>query len=697
MAQLSPNGFAGRGLPLPAGALGQRPSERRGRSDRRYVLVATAVALVCCGPAAAVDRGSRVEDLLAAAREKAAAGATAEALTDLRAANALVKQAQGSEAPELLPILDMAADLLIADGQLEAAESPVKRALALRETLAARGAAMPDAELAGSLAALGTLRAARGGFVDAEPLLGQAVARFTKALGPTHASTTATLLRLAEVQLGLGKPTDAEASCRAALERALERDGPGDPEVPAAAGRLARTLAFVGRPAAGIDAFATAIADLRRAVGDSADIPPLLRDLADLQLAAGDTAAAAATADDALDIDRGQRGDEHPAAAIDRLLRIRADVAAGASGDLAAADAIAKRLAADAAGDEPLAAAALRCAALLAADVQDAPRAAECWRLALDADRRILGEDHADAATDRVGLARGLLAAGDAAEAGALADRAADALTLARGPAHPETLEAAALAGGAAAARGDLASAARQLDRILAAQAPRSGPYADRDLARLAEGVALLREKAGDTTAAAATRDAPLAMRQRQFGESGPEAMAMLVQLAEARHDAGAPAAAVPLYEKALALVEKAHGPDHPEVAAILAPLGSSLRAADEHAAAAAAFSRALAIWEATVGPDHPATLATVKALALAWLAAGIEDDALPLMKRLLAGYDADPSTPPLDVARLVRKLGKIHRARGEDDIARAYLDRADAIEKELSGGAAAAPPARGG
>ena len=677
-----------------------------GRHGHGTRIVATAAILLGCGragtiaaapaatpAAAASDAAPDVDELLSAARRKADAGATAEALADLRAANAAVKQAKGADAVELLQILDMAADVLVADGQMDAAEAPLKRAVAVREALVAKGVAVPEADVAGSLATLGTVRAARGGFTDAKPLLARAVAVFEKTLGATDASTTATLLRLAEVRLGLGETAAAQDAFREAMERARDRGGDGDAEFPVAAGRLARALASTGQPAAGVEVFAAALADHRRAVGDRPELASLLRDLAELQLESGDAAAAAAAADDALDIDRSHGGDDHPATATDRLLRVRADVAAGDGAGLDEADTLASRLAADAAGgDEPLAAAGLRCAAVLAADVQDAPRALERWRRALEADRRLLGEEHPDTAADRTGLARCILAAGNAAEARSLADAAAVAFGRARGPAHTETLEAVAVAGGAATMLGDLSSATKLLDRVLAANAPRSGPHADRDLARLSEGVAALKEQAGDAAGAAAARDAALEVRQRQFGDGGPEVAAMLVQLAEARHDGGAPAAAVPLYELAVSLASETHGSDHPEVAAILTPLARSLRAADANEAAAGALGRALAIWEATVGPDHPTTLATVKALALVHLALDRQEEALPLMTRLLAGYDADPSTPPADVARLLRKLGQIHAARGDAELARGYSARAETLEKRA---AASASPSR--
>ena len=167
----------------------------------------------------------------------------------------------------------------------------------------------------------------------------------------------------------------------------------------------------------------------------------------------------------------------------------------------------------------------------------------------------------------------------------------------------------------------------------------------------------------------------------------------MLVQLAEARHDGGAPAAAVPLYELAVSLASETHGSDHPEVAAILTPLARSLRATDANEAAAGALGRALAIWEATVGPDHPTTMATVKALALVLLALDRQEEALPLMTRLLAGYDADPSTPPADVARLLRKLGQIHAARGDAELGRGYSTRAETLEKRAAASAAPSRP----
>ena len=96
------------------------------------------------GPAGSdsIDVATRVkiDRHMKAAEAAVAAGQTAAALQELRGANALVKQARGANHPDTLPILDMAADILVANGQFAEAALPLQRAVALRESLLARGA-----------------------------------------------------------------------------------------------------------------------------------------------------------------------------------------------------------------------------------------------------------------------------------------------------------------------------------------------------------------------------------------------------------------------------------------------------------------------------------------------------------------------------------------------------------------------------
>ena len=155
------------------------------------------------------------------------------------------------------------------------------------------------------------------------------------------------------------------------------------------------------------------------------------------------------------------------------------------------------------------------------------------------------------------------------------------------------------------------------------------------------------------------------------------------VAITRARQAAGAHADAVPLYERAVVMMQALRGADQPDVAVILTPLAASYRELKANDKAEEALARSLAIWEASVGPNHPMTIEVVKRLALVRLVLRKDEAALPLMTRLLEAYDADPSTPPVDQIKLLKKLAQIHDGRGDSEISRRYL--AQAVESEAA------------
>ena len=88
-------------------------------------------------------------------------------------------------------------------------------------------------------------------------------------------------------------------------------------------------------------------------------------------------------------------------------------------------------------------------------------------------------------------------------------------------------------------------------------------------------------------------------------------------------------------------------------------------------------------------------TVEVVKRLALVRLVLRKDEAALPLMTRLLAAYDADPATPPVDRIKLLKKLAQIHEGRGDSELSRRYLAQAVEIEAALAKKAAAEAAAK--
>ena len=632
-----------------------------------------------------IETGVRVAQILKDAQRKREAGQIAEALADLRVANSLIKKAKGAGHPDTLPVLDMAGMLLLENGQIAEAQTPLGRAVAMREEMVAEGKKVSPVELAAAGVMLARAEMLSGKYDEAGDGLTKALALLESSVGAGHESTLAALEQFAAVHFALGDYEVGEAALGQVLDRRRKSGAAANGSMLSTATTLARARAWSGQAAAAIDPLSAAIADHERGRLDKKLVPPALRQLADLRAETGDDDSARQAIDRALAIDRAAFGDNHAAVIIDRLTLLRLEAAAsGAESVGAICDPLVARLQQLAGLGDQQAAAGLRAAAEVWLAVQDFGRASELSRQALELDKRLLGDDHPDVVADEVALGRCLMGNGDAAAALPLLEHALALSKRIRGPRHADTLAVTAAVGDCAARAGNRAAAEKNLQAVLEADVPRRSDADEALLCSLVEEVASLQDRAGDRDRAMETRFSVVALRQRQFGEQHARVADVIVRLANARQAAGAAADAVALYERAVAILEAVHGPDHPEVAAVLAPLAVSYRALGANELAELALARGLSIWEKTVGPDHPVTIATVKPLALVRLALKKDEEALPLMERLLVAYDADPTTPPPDRLKLLKKLAQIHEARGDAEIARRYLERVVATEAAL-------------
>ena len=632
-----------------------------------------------------IETGVRVAQILKDAQRKREAGQITEALADLRVANALIKKAKGAGHPDALPVLDMAGTLLLENGQIVEAQTPLGKAVAMREEMAAEGQKVPPVELAAALVMLARAEMLSGKHEEAGEGLTKAVAIFESSVGAGHESTLAALEQLANSQFALGDAEAGEATLGQVLERRRRLGAAAKGGLLSTATSLAKARAWSGKAAVAIGPLSTVINEHERGRLDKKLVPPALRQLAELHSETGDADSARQAIERAVAIDRQSYGDNHAAVLIDRLLLTRFDAATGGAESVGAScDPLVARLQQLAASGDQQAAAGLRAAAEVWLAAQEPGRASELYRQALELDKRLVGVDHPDVVADEVGLGRCLLGSGDAAAALPLLDHALALSKRIRGPRHADTLAVTAAVGDCAARAGDRAGAEKHLQAILEAGLPRRSDADEALVCSMVEGVAALQDRAGDRDRAMETRFSIVALRQRQFGEQHERVADVMVRLANARQAAGATADAVALYERAIAILEAVYGPDHPEVAAVLAPLAVSYRGLGANEQAEQALTRGLAIWEKTVGLNHPVTIATVKPLALVRLALKKDEEALPLMERLLVAYDADPTTPPLDRLKLLKKLAQIHEARGDAEITRRYLERVVETEAAL-------------
>lgn len=126
-------------------------------------------------------------------------GADDDALKLLRRVNVSIKKRYGANAPQLLPILDLAGEILFSAGRFAEAVAPLERAVAIREPLATASHREEEVALASTLLLLGQAHAEMGNKPGAVASLGRAVQLFVSSLGEDHDATSAARQALSAV------------------------------------------------------------------------------------------------------------------------------------------------------------------------------------------------------------------------------------------------------------------------------------------------------------------------------------------------------------------------------------------------------------------------------------------------------------------------------------------------------------------
>ena len=153
--------------------------------------------------------------------------------------------------------------------------------------------------------------------------------------------------------------------------------------------------------------------------------------------------------------------------------------------------------------------------------------------------------------------------------------------------------------------------------------------------------------------------------RERVLGESHPDTLASLSDLASAYLAAGRVGQAVPLYERALADRERVLGESHPDTLASRNNLASAYEAAGRVAEAVPLYEEALAGYSRVLGESHPATLRSRGNLASAYQAAGRVAEALRLLEAVLADRERVLGESHPDTLRSRGNLASAYQAAG--------------------------------
>jgi tetratricopeptide (TPR) repeat protein len=636
-------------------------------------------------PPAQAPKASPVDE----AKTLRAAGKLDAAIEVLRAANRDIKKSEGEESPGLLPVNALAGDILVDQGNLDAAEPLIERTTTLHEALIQANKVAPESLGATLLVAaridlvskrflaavdksaratplLEKVEGPRGdGVSRGSEILATSAESLQRLLGPADTMTSDARTKAAEVFERLGRLDQAIAQRKGILASATARAD--TPAIEAAAEKLGRLMAMAGRADEAIPLLKTA------------GSPPesRLRLLGDLQLAANRLLAADASFQLAMDSEEGKTKPSPASVAGDRLCRLLIDIRRSkihalpewfstvvtpleknsqpeAARALIAASDVFIALGKPSDAIKPLAMAAANARKSVRATPKT--RAASRPKPGTKANAQTLPGQVAKPTitpllADIIGrLAAVHLASGNATAALEVAKPELETAAEAFGSGHGLTSLLRVMVAGGATGTGEHESATGLASQALAFGLPRPNDTWE-------ESLVAVYDRLPSSDGKPDWRGEFIAARVRQFGEKHQHVATAWSQFGAARLAAGDWPAAAECFSKARDIQRTALGDDHPEVAGTLAMLAHAQRAGGDLAAAARTAAEAVSILERRVGLNHPATLEAAAVLATARLEAGLEEGVADLLTRLST---ADAMADPVRRAFYLTRLAEV-------------------------------------
>jgi tetratricopeptide (TPR) repeat protein len=655
----------------------------------RILLWAIGATVLMSGPVPAaptVDLAKKVATAIEAAEKLRAAQKPDEALEALRVVAREVKQVRGPGVAELLPIYDVAAEILIDQENVETAEKLLTKTAGIRERLLDDGDASQAEPLGTTLLLLSGMQVEMGRLQPALDSAKQAVIVLDTSLGPDHEATrrardalTKTLgafdemfgvdhestlaagMGLISLQESLGQYAEAITARKRRITALRKRHGPDHPEVLAEIDRLSRLLLVAGRPEEAIAdqkqavAAWTAIATSDAAVGDysvehaRADprVIGAIRLLGELHLAAEQFTLAERAFSRARDANVAYLRETHPEAILDRLHLLDVSLRRAPAQEAATKVAeLATRLMDVEDNDRamPVAARGLLLAGRILARMGDPARARDCAKRVLGAQEFAPKVRPEDVVAPRALLGEALLALDGHADAVPVLEEAVWDAERSLGSGDPRTLAVVVLLSKAFAQDGDVPTAAYLLERVIDRRVPRFDPLFEEELVAAIDELADAPPSADaeapapespDGATRASLRERFLALRREQFGDDHRYVGIALSLFGRGRGRAGDWKRAATFHEQAIAVATKSLGADHPEVAGMRVALADALWRAGSLPPAEAAAATAVTSWEKAAGPAHRGTLAAVRTLAGVKLEEAQPKAAIPLLERL--------------------------------------------------------------
>ena len=257
--------------------------------------------------------------------------------------------------------------------------------------------------------------------------------------------------------------------------------------------------------------------------------------------------------------------------------------------------------------------------------------------LAVDMDRKDLGDEHPETLTSMNNLALTLWNQGDLAGARKLQEQVLDARRRVLGEEHPTTLISMDNLALTLGNQGDLAGARRLQERVLEVHRRVLGEEHVQTLTTMSNLASTLWNQ-GDLAGARMLQERVLEVHRRVLGEEHPAKLTSMSNLALTLLDQGDHAGALKLQEQALDVRRRVLGEEHPDTLTSMNNLALTLKSQGDLAGAQKLEEQTLDVRRRVQGAEHPETLTSMNNLAFTLWQMGRHSDAGKMMAAMVEG-----------------------------------------------------------
>jgi serine/threonine protein kinase len=257
---------------------------------------------------------------------------------------------------------------------------------------------------------------------------------------------------------------------------------------------------------------------------------------------------------------------------------------------------------------------------------------------ALEARRRILGEEHPDTLASLSGMGLLLTAMGEFDEAAPIHERVFESRRRVLGEDHRDTLSAGHNVAALHFERGDYSTAER-LMREAIDHSHRLNLHEDETFIRSLSALATIVFSRGDFEQGVALNREVLDLRRRVLGDDHPDTYWTMMVLSQCLEAKGENEESEMQARAAMDGLRRVRGNDHPETLAAISRYSALLFATGRYEEALALDRAALDSHRRVLGPTHDSTLQMLNNLSGNLFRLGHLDESLELLAEALAGY----------------------------------------------------------